>query len=57
MCPLIAVVSAVAVLLAVAIALLLRQRSFACCYAFEVKTQQLYKNENTSLVTSEMNEQ
>jgi len=49
-------VSAVAVSLAAAVALSSRQHSFACHYAFEVKTQRLYKNENTSVVTSEMNE-
>jgi len=50
-------VSAIAVSLAAAVALSLHQRSFACRDAFEVKTQQLNKNENTSAVTSEMNEQ
>ena len=55
--PLVAVVSAVAVLLATAIALSLHQRSFAWRDACEVKTQQLNKNENTSVVTSKMNEQ
>jgi hypothetical protein len=44
-------------LLAAVVALLSRQRSFACRDAFEVKTHRLYKNENTSVVTSEMNEQ
>jgi hypothetical protein len=50
-------VSAVAVLLTAAVTLSSRQLSFACCYAFEVKMQRLFKNENISLVTSEMNEQ
>jgi hypothetical protein len=50
-------VSARAMSLAAVVVLLLRQHSFACCDAFEVKTHRLYKNENTSVVTSEMNEQ
>jgi hypothetical protein len=51
-------VSAVAVSLAAAVALSSRQpRSFACRDAFEIKTQRLYKNENTSVVTSEMNDE
>jgi len=49
MSPLVAVVSANAVSLAAAVALLSPQRSFA-------KMQCLYKNENTSVVTSETNE-
>jgi hypothetical protein len=57
-CPLVAVVSAVAVSLAAAVALSSRQpRSFACRDAFEIRTQRLYKNENTSVVTSEMNDE
>jgi len=48
--------SAVAASLAAVVTLSLRQRSFARCDAFEVKTQRLYKNENTSVVTSKMNE-
>jgi hypothetical protein len=55
--PLVTVVSANAVSLAAAVALSLRQPSFACRDAFEVKTQRLYKSENTSVVTSKMNEQ
>ena len=42
-CPLVAVVSAVAVLLAAVVTLSSHQRSFACCDAFEVKMQQLKK--------------
>ena len=57
MCLLIAIVFANAVSLAAAIALSSRQCSFACRDAFEVKMQQLYKNVNSSVVTSEMNEQ